>query len=560
MSDLAPVNKHHHTPSDSFDGGELDCGSGLLLMIRKHIDCLDSGELLEVNSLESSVEVDLPAWCRLTKNELVSWIKHGDRRSFLICKGKFEGNKSGDSRSNEATDGVRKNKPAFPSSASTPSAVQSAPSAPASSSPPFSSVTSLRGADDSAFSSTDAGKSSPFNFPVSAIAPAPAPRIQPLAVMGIGSWPRPRWLLESLHEWLRGRIDDTSFHSTADDAVRLAVDSQLRAGVDVVTDGEQRRDNYASFVGRILDNCQLIPLTDLLPMVNEPEKFESELNSLDVPADKVRHPVVFGRLSRSRPLAVAEAHFVKTLTEKPIKVALPGPYLLTRTMWLDCILDRAYQSREELAEDLVRILREEIADLLAEGVCLIQLDEPVLTEVVFGSAKQKRSFMCGALSERGTTDRELDFACTLLNKVTHGFPMERLALHICRGNWSPDESVALSGSYDPLIPLLRSVHVGTVFLEFCTIRAGEIAIISELPPEMRIGVGLINQKNPKVESIEEVIYKAKAAKKIIGADRLLLTPDCGFATFADNPVASNDIAIAKLKNLVAAAHVLRQES
>ena len=76
------------------------------------------------------------------------------------------------------------------------------------------------------------------------------------------------WLLQALHDYLEGRLADHDFHETADDAVRLAVEAQLRAGVDVVTDGEQRRDSYASFVGGRLDNCQLIPITDLLPYVD----------------------------------------------------------------------------------------------------------------------------------------------------------------------------------------------------------------------------------------------------------------------------------------------------
>src|SRR5204862_6562305 len=80
----------HLWPADvSFDGGTLDCGSGLLLLIRKHIDPLRSGQLLEFRSQESSVEEDLPAWCRLTKNELLSCTRRGNEWSFLVCKGAF---------------------------------------------------------------------------------------------------------------------------------------------------------------------------------------------------------------------------------------------------------------------------------------------------------------------------------------------------------------------------------------------------------------------------------------------------------------------------------------
>src|SRR5262249_47673112 len=153
-----------------------------------------------------------------------------------------------------------------------------------------------------------------------------------------------------------------------------------------------------------------------------------EMRSLDVPASEVRHPAVWGPLGRSRPLALHEYLFAHTLTERPVKVALPGPYLLTRTMWMECISDRAYRSREHLAEDVVRVLREELAALLAAGVPLVQLDEPVLAEVVFTGAKNTRSFMCGALSEKGDADDELAFAQTLLGQVAAGLPRERLGL------------------------------------------------------------------------------------------------------------------------------------
>jgi hypothetical protein len=108
-----------------------------------------------------------------------------------------------------------------------------------------------------------------------------------------------------------------------------------------------------------------------------PGGFEAEMRSLDVPASEVRHPAVWGPLGRSRPLAVHEYEFARTLTDRPVKVAVPGPYLLTRTMWIECISDRAYRSREHLAEDVVRVLREELHALLAAGVALVQLDEPV---------------------------------------------------------------------------------------------------------------------------------------------------------------------------------------
>ena len=86
---MEQVERHAYQPDVSFDGGDLDCGGGLLLLIRRHIDPLDPGGLLEILSTDSTVEVELPAWCRLTKNEMLSWTKEGRQRSYLVSKGPF---------------------------------------------------------------------------------------------------------------------------------------------------------------------------------------------------------------------------------------------------------------------------------------------------------------------------------------------------------------------------------------------------------------------------------------------------------------------------------------
>jgi 5-methyltetrahydropteroyltriglutamate--homocysteine methyltransferase len=506
---MEPVDRHQHEADASFDGGDLDCGNGLLLLIRQHMDPLERGQLLEFRSTEISVEEDFPAWCRMTGNELVSFVRRGKERSFLVCKGTLVERKPSRRVSAAALAPVTRQAVAV---------------------------------------------TVPAHLP----APAAAPAIRPLSVMGIGSWPRPRWMLQAIHEHLEGRLGEAEFQATADDAVRLAVDAQLRSGADVISDGEQRRDNYASFVGGRLDNCQLIPLTDLLPLVDDPEKFEREMRSLDVPASEVRHPALFGPLGRSRPLAGHEHAFVHGLTDKPVKIALPGPYLLTRLMWLECVSDRFYRSREHLADDVVRVLREEIHFLLAAGVALVQLDEPVLAEVVYTGAKNTRSFMCGALSEKGDAGGELELAGGLVNRVVAGLPRSRLGLHVCRGNWTRNEEAALAGDYRPLVALLSSLDVGTLFLELCTPRAGELDVLADLPRDVRIGVGVVNQKHDRVETVEEIAERARRAVKLFGADRVLLTPDCGFATFADNPVSSASVAEAKLLAIVEAAELVRR--
>lgn len=512
---MTTEKKHPYAPADRFDGGSLDCGSGLLLLIRKHIDPLSPGQLLEIVSSELSVCDDLPSWCRMTGNDFVSQVELGERVSFLVSKGHFE-------------------------------------AASAASSSEIQVFTSIK--DQAPVTQPVVQVVIPTHLP----APAPAPAIAPLSVMGIGSWPRPRWMLRALHDHLEGRLPEDEFQETADDAVRLCVEAQHRAGADVVTDGEQRRDNYSSFVGGLLDNCQLIPITDLLPYVDDPVEFETELRALDVPAGKVRHPAVFGPIGRRLPLAVHELQRVRRFTDKPVKVALPGPYLLTRTMWMECISDRAYDTREQLAVDIVRVLREEIHYLLAEGAALVQLDEPVLSEVAYGAPSGGRTFMCGALGAKRGVDEELAFALSLLEQVFAGLPRDRMAMHVCRGNWTPDEGAALTGDYTPLLPVLTKVPVGTLFLELATERAGDAAVLRALPSDVRVGVGVVNQKRQVVETPEEIVQDAERAIEVFGPERVLLNPDCGFATFADNPIVAATLAEAKLAAIVAASRILKE--
>lgn len=139
-----------------------------------------------------------------------------------------------------------------------------------------------------------------------------------------------------------------------------------------------------------------------------------------------------------------------------------------------------------------------------------------------------------------------------------GLPRERLGLHVCRGNWPRDEGAALAGDYRPLLPLLERVGVGTLLRELCTERAGAIEVLKALPSTTRVGVGVVNRKHERVESVDEIVTRARRAIACFGAEHVLLTPDCGFATFADHPLASAPVAEAKLLAISRTAAVLRR--
>ncbi|MBI4476245.1 MAG: cobalamin-independent methionine synthase II family protein [Acidobacteria bacterium] len=375
-----------------------------------------------------------------------------------------------------------------------------------------------------------------------------------LPVTTVGSWPRPPELLRAQSLKRRGQLAPEAFDELADGAVRRCLDAQHEAEVDVVTDGEQRRDNFYSFVAEKLDGVRLMTLLDLLDYVEDREGFERLLRTLDVPASSLSTPVCVGRISRRSPLAGGELSFLKAHTAKPVKITLPGPYLLTRAMWVRELTRGPYASKEELSEDVVRLLRLEVEELVAGGADVVQLDEPVLTEIVF-APNATRTFMCASLAARGDPSEELELAVSLINRVLSGVTGAVRALHICRGNWSPDESRLLSGDYAPLAPYLERLEVDQLVLEYATERAGDLHTFGD----KALGLGVVNPRTPDIETPEAIAASVRRALKLYPPDRLWLNPDCGFGTFSRSPVAAPEVAKAKLRAMAAAARAVRAE-
>ncbi len=212
-------------------------------------------------------------------------------------------------------------------------------------------------------------------------------------VTQVGSWPRSRDLLRALRDKQLGRMTRAEFDRVADGEVRRCVALQVEAGVDVVVDGEHRRDNFYSFVTDKLDGTRLMSLAEMLETVEDKAAFEAMLSTLDVPASAIRNPTCVGSLARREPLAVADLEFVQQLTDLPVKVTLPGPYLLTRAMWVGAWSRAGYGDKTEMGNDVVRILREELGELRDAGAAFVQFDEPVLTEIVMSEDSQRRTFM-----------------------------------------------------------------------------------------------------------------------------------------------------------------------
>ncbi|NKZ30187.1 5-methyltetrahydropteroyltriglutamate--homocysteine methyltransferase [Facklamia miroungae] len=134
------------------------------------------------------------------------------------------------------------------------------------------------------------------------------------------------------------------------------------------------------------------------------------------------------------------------------------------------------------------------------------------------------------------------------------------AIHVCRGNWTKDESVLLEGAYDKLGSFFNKLNVDMLALEFSTPRAGEVSKLfynNFLDEKIILGLGVVNPRSDEVESVEDIITLAEEALAFLPPERLWLNPDCGFATFANRPLNSREIIAKKLENMVKAAQILR---
>ena len=374
----------------------------------------------------------------------------------------------------------------------------------------------------------------------------------------VGSWPRPAWLIQSLRKRQAGEISAAEFNTVADKAVLECLRAQEEAGVDILSDGEQRRDNFYSFVVEKLGGMKLMKVSELMDYMKDRARYEEVLRALDVPAFAIKSPIVVEKLTEKDGLSLDEMCFVKKNTTRKIKIPLPGPYMLTRSSWFEGLSDKVYPTPDKLAEDVVAILRKEIAALRDMGVDFIQLDEPILSQIIYG-AESTETFMCSALPNRREPTEELELAVRLMNETVKGFDDVKFGVHICRGNWSRKEEVLLKGNYGPMLPYLMQMNIDQLVLEFATPRAGELEVFKEYKNEKEIGLGVVNPRTDNIETPEEIAARVRELAAFYDPEKIYLNPDCGFGTFAERNVNNAEVATKKLKSISEAAKILRKE-
>ncbi|GBQ19971.1 5- methyltetrahydropteroyltriglutamate/ homocysteine S-methyltransferase [Gluconacetobacter sacchari DSM 12717] len=329
-----------------------------------------------------------------------------------------------------------------------------------------------------------------------------------------GSLPKPSWLAKPETLWSPWKLQGAELVEGKQDALRLTLDDQDRAGIDIVSDGEQTRQHFVTtFIEHLggvdFENRQTVRIRD---------RYDASV------------PSVVGAVTREKPVFVEDAKFLRALTSKPIKWALPGPMTM-----IDTLHDGYYGSREKLAWEFARILNQEARELEAAGVDIIQFDEPAFN-VFF--------------------DEVNDWGIAALEAAIEGLRCET-AVHICYGygikaniDWKNGLGAEWR-QYEEIFPKLRESRIDLISLECQNSRVPMDLI--ELIRGKKVMVGAIDVATHAVETPEAVADTLRKALRFVDAGNLYPCTNCGMAPLPRH------VARGKLRALAAGAAIVRRE-
>ncbi|EJB8415449.1 methionine synthase [Vibrio vulnificus] len=329
-----------------------------------------------------------------------------------------------------------------------------------------------------------------------------------------GSLPKPSWLAEPETLWSPWKLQGDELTDGKRDALRLSLHEQERAGVDIVSDGEQTRQH---FVTTFIEHLSGVDFENR-KTVTIRNRYEASV------------PTVVGPVSRTKPVFVDDAKYLRQQTKQPIKWALPGPMTM-----IDTLYDDYYGSREKLAWEFAKILNQEAKELEAAGVDIIQFDEPAFN-VFFDDVN--------------------DWGIACLERAIEGLKCET-AVHICYGygiKANTDWKKTLGSEwrqYEEVFPKLQKSNIDIISLE-CHNSRVPIELL-ELIRGKKVMVGAIDVATNEIETPEEVANTLREALKYVDADKLYPCTNCGMA-----PLAC-DVSTAKLNALAAGAAIVRKE-
>ncbi len=329
-----------------------------------------------------------------------------------------------------------------------------------------------------------------------------------------GSLPKPSWIAQPEVLWSPWKLQDEELVDGKRDALRLCLDDQVRAGIDIVSDGEQTRQH---FVTTFIEHLSGVDF-EKREVVRIRNRYDASV------------PTVVGEVSRQKPVFVEDAKILRKLTDRPIKWALPGPMTM-----IDTLYDNHYKSREKLAWEFAKILNQEAKELEAAGVDIIQFDEPAFN-VFF--------------------DEVNDWGIAALERAIEGLKCET-AVHICYGygikantDWKKTLGTEWR-QYEEVFPKLQRSAIDIVSLECQNSRVPMDLI--ELIRGKKVMVGAIDVATHAIETPEEVANTLRKALQFVDAENLYPSTNCGMIPLP------RQVANGKLHALSAGAEIVRKE-
>lgn len=339
---------------------------------------------------------------------------------------------------------------------------------------------------------------------------AATPRLIPTTV--VGSHALPGWLYTAIEAIDAGRYGPTDVREAFDDAVRLAIDDQERAGVDIVSDGEMRRWHFVQSFYRRMTGIEPVGVLRR----TGPYGYDS-----------VQRYRPLERVSIPRGLGIVEEYeFARKVARHPLKVACPGP--LTLTIHIQLHDDKVYKDRLELAWEFADVVNAELKALVAAGATFIQVDEPSYAIIP------------------GSTRTWIE----LFNRCVEGVDA-KIALHICFGNLGSRPRGRRD--YGWMFPELLEARADQLVFEYANREMKEVSLWKDLGIDRELGAGVIDIKSFHVETPEDVAARLRELLKYVPAEKMYVNPDCGFFQLP------RWLCVLKLRAMVAGAAIVRRE-
>jgi 5-methyltetrahydropteroyltriglutamate--homocysteine methyltransferase len=330
----------------------------------------------------------------------------------------------------------------------------------------------------------------------------------------VGSYPQPNWLIDraklgSKVPRVRApeiwRIEKSLLEEAQDDATLIAIRDMERAGIDIITDGEMRRESYSNRFATALEGVD----------IDNPGTTINRTGARSVV------PRIAGPIRRTRPVEVRDVEFLRSNTAKQIKITLPGPFTMAQQAQ-----DDHYKDEEALAMAFAAAVNEEMRELKAAGADVIQLDEPWL---------------------QARPDRAARYGVKAINRALQGIAGTTV-VHLCFGYAAAVKDKPSGYSF---LPQLADSAASQISIEAAQPKL-DLAVLKELSNKT-VMLGVIDLGDPAVESAEEVARRIRAGLKFVPADRLVVAPDCGMKYLA------RATAFQKLTSLAKGAALVRRE-